>query len=118
MSLNILTDLNNLKIDTYSLTRILGILLDNAIEASRECEQKIINLSFQDFNEKQLVIVENTYLSKGISVKKIYEKHFTTKNGNSGLGLWKVKKIISQKKNLNLYTTAGTDFFSQQLEIS
>ena len=118
MSLNILTDLNNLKIDTYSLTRILGILLDNAIEASRECEQKLINLTFQDYNEKQLVIVENTYLSKGISVKKIFEKHFTTKNGNSGLGLWQVNKIISKNKNLNLYTTAGTDFFSQQLEIT
>lgn len=118
MSLNILTNLNNLKIDTYSITRILGILLDNAIEASKECEQKIINLSFQDYNDKQLIIVENTYLSKGIPIKRIFEKHFTTKNGNSGLGLWQVNKILSKKKNLNLYTTAGTDFFTQQLEIS
>ena len=75
MSLNISTNLNTLKSDTYTITRILGILLDNAIEASKECSQKIINLSFQDYNDKQLIIVENTYLSKGISIKKIFEKH-------------------------------------------
>ena len=118
MSLNILTDLSSLKTDTYTITRILGILLDNAIEAAKECNQKIINLSFQDYNNKQLIIIENTYLSKGISIKKIFEKHFTTKPENSGLGLWQVNKILSKKKNLHLYTTAGTDFFTQQLEIS
>ena len=30
----------------YEFARILGILLDNAIEASSECEEKIINLTF------------------------------------------------------------------------
>ena len=118
MSLNILLDLNSLRINTYTLTRILGILLDNAIEASKECNQKIVNISFQDYKDKQLIIVENTYLAKGISTKKIFEKNFTTKKDNSGLGLWKISKILSKNQNLNLYTQAGKEFFSQQLEIS
>ena len=118
MSLNILLDLSNLKTDTYTLTRILGILLDNAIEAARECNQKIINISFHEHNNKQIIIIENTYLAKGISIKNIFKKNFTTKNKNSGLGLWKVQKIINKKKNLNLITKAGKEFFSQQLEIS
>ena len=118
MSLNILLDLNNLKIDTYTLTRILGILLDNAIEASKECNQKIVNVSFQNNQDKQLIIIENTYLAKGISTKKIFEKNFTTKKDNSGLGLWKISKILNKNKNLHLYTDAGKDFFTQQLEIS
>lgn len=117
MSLNILLDLNSLKIDTYTITRILGILLDNAIEASKECHQKVINICFQEFNNKQLLIIENTYLSKGISVKKIYQKHFTTKSNNSGLGLWKLSKIIDKNNNLKLYTTAEKEFFTQKLEI-
>jgi len=50
MSLNILLDLNSLNIDTYTLTRILGILLDNAIEAASECSKKVVNVSFQDEN--------------------------------------------------------------------
>lgn len=118
MSLNILLDLNFLKIDTYTLTRILGIFLDNAIEASKECNKKIINLSFQNNDNKQSIIVENTYLNKGVSVKKIFEKHYTTKANNSGLGLWEVQKILEKNKNLNLYTKANKDFFMQQLEIS
>ena len=118
MSLNILLDLNSLRINTYTLTRILGILLDNAIEASKECNQKIVNISFQDYKDKQLIIVENTYLAKGISTKKIFEKNFTTKKDNSGLGLWKISKILSKNQNLNLHTQAGKEFFSQQLEIS
>ena len=118
MSLNILLDLNSLRINTYTLTRILGILLDNAIEASKECNQKIVNISFQDYKDKQLIIVENTYLAKGISTKKIFEKNFTTKKDNSGLGLWKISKILSKNQNLNLHTQAGKEFFSQQLEIN
>lgn len=118
MSLDITTDLDSLNINTYHLTKILGILLDNAIEASKECPQKIINLSFEEKNKKQLIIIENTYLNKNISVKKIFNKNFTTKKNNSGLGLWEISKIISKNKNINLKTTAGKDFFSQQLEIS
>ncbi len=118
MSLNILIDLNSLNIDTYTITRILGILLDNAIEASKECNSKIVNVSFEEMNGKQFVIVENTYLSKGISTKKIFEKNFTTKKGNSGLGLWQVSKLLVKNKNLKLYTTANPDFFTQKLEIN
>jgi len=118
MSLNILLDLSILNIDTYTLTRILGILLDNAIEASSECNKKIVNLSFQSKNNKQLIIIENTYLNKGVSTQKIFEKNYTTKQNNSGIGLWEIKKIINKNKNLSLQTKANSDFFMQQLEIS
>lgn len=118
MSLNILIDLNLIHLDTYHLSKILGILLDNAIEASSEAPNKIINISFQPLKDKQLIIIENTYLTKRISTKKIYEKNFTTKSSNSGLGLWEVKKIINNKKNLNLQTEAGSEFFTQKLLIS
>ena len=118
MSLNILIDLNLINLDTYSLSKILGILLDNAIEASCETQNKIVNISFQPLDNKQLVIIENTYLSKGISTKKIFEKNFTTKQKNSGLGLWEIQKIIKRKKNLSLQTEAGNEFFTQKLLIS
>jgi two-component system sensor histidine kinase AgrC len=118
MSLNILLDLNLLNIDTYTITRILGILLDNAIEAASECSQKVVNLSFQELDEKQMIIVENTYLSKKISINKIFEKNFTTKKENSGLGLWEISKLINKNKNLKLSTYANPDYFLQKLEIS
>ena len=118
MSLNILTDLNKINLDSYRLTKILGILLDNAIEASKECPKKIINLCFAESNNKQIIIVENTYLNKNIKVNKIFKKNFSCNKNHSGIGLWEVNKIISKNKNLNLHTQTDKTFFTQKLEIA
>lgn len=117
MSLDISSSLNNLKIDDYSLTRIIGILLDNSIESAKETNTKIVNISFKENKHEQLIIIENTFVNKNISLTKIFEKNYTTKKNNSGLGLWEVKKILNNRKNLNLYTYIENDFFIQKLEI-
>ncbi len=99
-----LLDLNTLKMKIYEFARILGILLDNAIDASNECNEKIINIMFRNDskNNRQLIIIE-----KGI----------TGKNNHTGLGLWEVRKIIKKNNNINLYTSKTDKFFSQQLEL-
>lgn len=117
INLDVMLDLNNLNIKIYELTRILGILLDNAIEASKECAQKTINILFKKDKYKQILVIENTYSNKQISIDKIFEKDYSTKPHNTGLGLWEVKKILKKNSNLNLYTTKNNDYFSQQLEI-
>lgn len=40
INMDVFLDLNKLNIKTYELTRILGILLDNSIEAAKECRRK------------------------------------------------------------------------------
>ena len=114
---DITSDFNHLSIENYELSRILGILLDNAIEASKECEEKNINISFKENEFKKLLTVKNTYNNKEISIDQIFEKDFTTKPDNTGLGLWEVKQILDKNSNLNLHTTKNDDYFSQQLEI-
>lgn len=119
INLEVFMDLNELNINSYELTRIIGILMNNAIEASKECEEKVINVTFRKDKHKhmQLVIVENTYKDKNIDTEKIYEKGYSTKEGNTGLGLWEVRQIMKKHNNLNLYTTKTDEFFSQQFEI-
>lgn len=117
INLDVMLDLNNLNIKVYELTRILGILLDNAIEASKECTEKNINISFKQDKYKQMLIIENTYSDKQLSIDKIFEKDFSTKPHNTGLGLWEVRKILNKNSNLNLHTSKNNDYFSQQLEI-
>lgn len=119
ISLEVFMDLTNLNINSYELTRILGILMNNAIEASKECDEKIINVTFRKDKRRhmQLVIVENTYKDKDIDTEKIYEKGYSTKTGNTGIGLWEVRQIMKKHNNLNLYTTKTDDYFSQQFEI-
>ena len=84
-----------------------------------QCEKKLINVIIRNDprQNRQLLIIENTYKNKDVNVEKIYEKGFTTKPNNTGLGLWEVKKILNKSKNLSLYTSKNDKYFSQQLEI-
>ena len=119
MSVEVFTDLNSLPMKIYEFTRILGILLDNAIEAAQECDEKnvYIHIRKDEKHNRQLLIVENTYKDKTIDTDKIFEKNYSTKPKNTGLGLWEVRQILKRNNNLNLYTTKSERLFKQQLEI-
>lgn len=119
VSISFFLDLNELNMDIYEFAKILGILLDNAIEAARESEEKIINLTFRREHNKHrdIVLIENSYLNKNINIDEIYQKGFSEKENHTGLGLWEIHKYLSRNTDLNLYTSKNHDFFSQQLEI-
>ena len=119
VNITFLLDLSTLHMKIYEFARILGILLDNAIEASSECEEKIINLTFRNDNKnsRELIIVENTYNDKNLDTEKIFEKGVSGKDNHTGLGLWEVRKLIKKNNNINLYTSKNDNFFCQQLEI-
>ena len=119
INLEIFLDLNTINMKIYEFTKILGILMDNAIEAASECDDKIVNLIMRNDRKhsRQLLIIENTYKDKNIDTEKIYEKSYSTKPNNTGLGLWEVRKILKKNRNLNLFTTKDDVLFKQQLEI-
>ena len=119
VNITFLLDLSKLNMKIYEFARMLGILLDNAIEASSECKEKIINLSFRDDtkNSRQLITIENTYNNKDVDTEKIFEKGTTGKENHTGLGLWEVRRIIKKNTNINLFTNKNDNFFIQQLEI-
>lgn len=120
LKVEVYIDLNTLKIKTYELCRILGILLDNAIEAAKECDEKRISIKFikDNYNNRDLIIIENTCKNYLVDINKMKQKGFTTKKNKvfHGLGLWKVNQIIKKNENLRLYTTRDR-MFKQQLEI-
>lgn len=117
--LDIFMDLTSIDMKIYEFCRILGILLDNAIQATQECEEKHIKVTIRKDKrcKRQLLIVENTYKEKDIDTEKIFEKGYSTKEGNTGLGLWEVRQILLKNTNLNLFTSKDDTYFKQQLEI-
>lgn len=119
VNITFLLDLSTLNMKIYEFARILGILLDNAIESSSECEEKIINITFKNDtkNYRQLVIIENTYNDLDVDTEKIFEKGISGKENHTGLGLWEVRKLVKKNNNINLFTSKNNKYFIQQLEI-
>ena len=119
MNIDLLASLKELSEKSYVVSRMLGILLDNAIEATKECEEKLINFEvIKDFKNNKLVItIENTYENKDVDTCKIFEKNYTTKKGNTGLGLWKIQDILRKDNCLELFTSKDDKMFKQKLEI-
>ena len=119
MDIDVFMDLNTLNMKIYEFTRIFGILLDNALEASKDCDTKLVRVTIRkdSSSNRQLCIIENTYKDKSIDTEKIFEKGFSTKNRNSGIGLWEIRQILKKLSNVNLYTSKTDDIFKQQLEI-
>lgn len=119
VNITFLLDLNNLHMKIYEFTRMLGILLDNAIEAASECDKKVLNISFRNDskNNVNIIQIENTYLDKNVDIDHIFNKGITGKENHTGLGLWEVREILKKNNNINLQTTKTDEYFSQQLEI-
>lgn len=116
VNLTVLLDLNDLHMKIYEFARILGILLDNAIEASSECDEKILNIVFRNEskNNRNIILIENTYKDKDVDIEQIFNKGVSGKQNHTGLGLW---EILKKNNNVNLYTNKNEKYFSQQLEI-
>lgn len=122
MNIEVMYDLHDIESHIYEICNILGILLDNAIDAAKDCEERIINIRFvKDFkSDNKFIIIENSYKVLDVDIDKIFEKGYSTKKSNKenhGVGLWNVKKVISHCEKLNIFTSKDK-LFRQKLEIS
>lgn len=119
INLTFLLDLNELHMKIYEFARILGILLDNAIDAASECDEKILNIVFRNEakNNRNIILIENTYKDKDVDLNQIFNKGISGKENHTGLGLWEISQILKKNNNVNLYTNKNEKYFIQQLEI-
>lgn len=119
VNLTFLLDLNELHMKIYEFARILGILLDNAIDDASECDEKVLNIFFRNEarNNRNIILIENTYKDKDVDLNQIFNKGITGKENHTGLGLWEIRQILKKNNNVNLYTNKNEKYFTQQLEI-
>lgn len=89
---------NDIYMNTY---KILGILLDNAVEACIESNKKIFILDIYEENNNLCFYIENStkYI---VDITKIKLKGYSTKGKNRGLGLHIIDKILEKNKEFKL----------------
>lgn len=105
-------------IDTVDLARILGIFLDNAIEAALETEQPQIGLNIIQNRTGVSIIISNPFRDNSVMLHKLKQKGFSTKIGHQGIGLWNAQKIISSYDDVLFETTMKCGYFTQHIELT
>ena len=104
--------------DIVDLARILGIFLDNAVEAALEAAHPTVGLHIIRNPDTVAIIISNSIGNADPALHKIKQQGFTTKAGHTGIGLANAQKIIHAYDNI-LWETASQDgCFTQYLEIA
>lgn len=118
--LDIVTNIKEISFPMPELSRILGIILDNAIEATSKTDNKYMKLEMK-YNARKdadIIKVYNTYDTNiDINLKDIYKKGVSSKKIKSGIGLWEVKKLIDKSKNSQIYASLEHGMFVQNIII-
>lgn len=105
-------------VNTVDLARVLGIMIDNAIEAAGECEEPQVKIALIKLDQSTVVFhISNNTVRENI-VAKMNQRSFTTKGENRGLGLDIVKEIIEREEHLALQLEQDTCWISQILTIT
>lgn len=87
----------------YEVIRILGILLDNAIEGSSQTDQPMIRLALLAESDSLEIDIYNSYnQERSVDLNRIFERGYSTKEKNTGIGLYTVKKIVDNHPDMLL----------------
>lgn len=115
--IDIMEPIEHIAMKEIDLSRVLGIFLDNAIEAALETETKEIKFGMVKEDTVVAVIVMNTFINHNIPVAKLEQEGVSTKGENRGLGLANVKEILQLYSNVYKTTEIREKYFLQKLEI-
>ena len=117
VDINIQGEINDFYTDEMQLSRILGILLDNAIEASLELtDDKKIDMNIIQIDKTTDIQISNTFNNTGTPISDFNKERFSTKGTNRGLGLSSAHEIAN-KLNMLLNTEIDGNTFIQILTI-
>ena len=102
--------------DNYNLCKIIGVLLDNAIEESRNIDDKCIMISLY-VDEGDMVIDISNRFNGNVDVDKLDLEGYTTKGEGHGYGLSLVKKIVSESGTFENERKIRKDIFKQIVRV-
>lgn len=117
ISKNVSKKIKNINYDDYVvLYRMVGIVLDNAIEASSKTKDKLIMVDI--YSEKNIIYIEISNSFKGkVNLSKINNKDYSTKGKNRGLGLYILKNLSQTKESIEVIQSVNKNIFTTKIVI-
>ncbi len=99
LEINLETPLEGLHLKPYEVVKILGNLIDNALEAvtDQPPEFKHVKVNLRKLSSAFIFEISNPRpIISSFEINKIFEGGYTTKEGHSGLGLALVKDLVER----------------------
>ncbi len=108
---------SKLDINTYrDVTKLLGVFIDNAIDASKDADLKEIELDIKTKDNSVIITITNTF-DNSVDVTQVGKKGFSTKGVGHGFGLSIVKDIKKNNKDIDTFSDVIDDKFKQTIII-
>lgn len=98
------------------IVKIIGVYLDNAIEAAIKAKEKRIEIEIYEQGNQLNFIISNTYNDK-ILVSKLGDVGYSSKGKNRGYGLAFVKDVLERNKNFKEKRDITKNIYSVTLTI-
>ncbi|OJG24786.1 hypothetical protein RR47_GL002142 [Enterococcus columbae DSM 7374 = ATCC 51263] len=107
-------EIQKIPMDIFDFIRVLGILIDNALEAVVGSDEKEVSIAiYQDETQLEFTII-NRFDNEAIALEKMTQKGVTTKAGHHGLGLSNIEEINKKNKNMFVnYRVESKQFLAQ-----
>lgn len=110
--------IETIPVNIVDLTRVLGIFLDNAIEAALETQNPQMTFAAIKCNSETVFMISNTFVDRHLHISQLSRPSISSKGDGRGIGLYNASKIIDSYKNMCLETAISNGFFIQTLHIS
>lgn len=109
--------IDNINMDSISLVRMLGIIMDNAIEELQSLKGGKLTLAIFKDEKSVHFIVQNDCRENILPVFQLKKIGYSTKGTNRGLGLSTLDEIKEKNENMMLETTIEKRSFTQHIII-
>lgn len=109
--------IDKISVPSLILVRMLGIILDNAIEESQNVDNPEIELTATIHNKACLFIISNRCHTDIPKLHVLKQANFSTKSQNRGIGLTNLDELVQAQPNVYLETKIDNNQFIQIITI-
>lgn len=104
--------------DIKQLSRLVGIYMDNAMDAALDTEKKNVALEIYKIKDTVNIVISNSANIDESKVKMIGKKGFTSKGKGHGRGTYLAKKMLLHNKKFSASNSVVKDYYIERIIIN